>query len=426
MVSKVSHLCRSFRIFADTNDRYKSIIPKARLISLSAPFLSYLRADGIRLPPDPAPAEDSWDDDSSVDGTDELEAVKSDPFAEWASIHTKIQETIAELKGSVFPKLNWSAPKDATWMVAGNSMECRTANDVYLLLKSSDFVTHDLEQVFDGCVDEDESEEEREQESQGGNTLEPPKHARSKEEELSRIKYHLVLRQTIPALNPALEFRCFVRERELLCICQRDLNYFSFLPALAPNLNSKIRDFFHDHLRRSFPDESFAFDVYIPQPYVRVWLIDINPWAPRTDPLLFSWLEILTITGPGPGKSFGDMERNVVRLSLNCDRNSSLSNRPEHTSNGHYSEEDLEDIDDVDADTEEEEDIFIPEFRLVNKDDPEAYNFNTPQYSAHKMPKDVVDASADGEAGLREFMGTWREISAKQEREYKEERDAEM
>jgi hypothetical protein len=37
-----------------------------------------------------------------------------------------------------------------------NSMECATPNDIYLLLKSSDFVTHDLEHAFDGCEEEEE------------------------------------------------------------------------------------------------------------------------------------------------------------------------------------------------------------------------------------------------------------------------------
>ena len=70
-----------------------------------------------------------------------------------------------------------------------------------------------------------------------------------------------------------------------------------------------------------------------------------------------------------------------------------------------------------DVESDEEEDIFTPEFRLVNRDDPEAYAFNTPKYSAHKLPKDVVDASVDGPAGLQEFMGTWREIVRRQEDE---------
>ena len=78
-------------------------------------------------------------------------------------------------------------------------------------------------------------------------------------------------------------------------------------------------------------------------------------------------------------------------------------------------------LDEEENNIDQESFLFTPEFRLVNRDDPEAYSFNTPQYSAHKLPRDVVDASADGEAGLREFMGTWREIVARQEREEREE-----
>ena len=169
-------------------------------------------------------------------------------------------------------------------------------------------------------------------------------------------------------------------------------------------------------LRETFEDENFVFDVYIPGPYERVWLVDINPWAPRTDPLLFSWLEILNMRGREQSDL---MDEGVVRLSLNG--NGTLSNggdgpTPQHEDEptSSSSEEEEEDID---------QEIFTPEFRLVNRDDPEAYSFNTPQYSAHKLPRDVVDASADGEAGLREFLGTWREIVARQEREEREEED---
>lgn len=35
-----------------------------------------------------------------------------------------------------------------------------------------------------------------------------------------------------------------------------------------------------------------VFDVYITRDEARVFLIDINPYAPRTDPLLFSWEEM--------------------------------------------------------------------------------------------------------------------------------------
>ena len=300
------------------------------------------------------------------------------------------------------PKLNWSAPKDSTWISATNSMVCTTPNDIYLLLKSSDFITHDLEQVFDGC--EDESEDECESENEDDEI--------SVDESLAKIPYHLVLRKTIPAFNPALEIRCFARSRHLLCMCQRDLNHFDFLPRLIPKLRSLIQDFFEKNLKRNFTEENFAFDVYIPPPHDRVWLIDINPWAPRTDPLLFSWLEILNMRGEEQG-SANELQDGVVRLSL---IENGFANR------GSDSDDEQQGEDDKSGSEDQEEDAFTPEFRLVNRDDPEAYNFNTPQYSAHKLPKDVVDASADGEAGLREFMGTWREIVARQEKEDREEK----
>ena len=379
--------------------------PKARLIPLSASFLSYLRADGIILPREDIPSSTGSDTDSG----DEEEDEATDPSQAWLEVHQRIKSNLSELGGSVMPKLNWSAPKDATWISATNSMVCTTPNDIYLLLKSSDFITHDLEQVFDDCEEDSddgsESENKDEDEESSG-------------DELSIIPYHIILRKTIPAFNPALEIRCFVRSRHLLCMCQRDLNHFDFLPRLIPKLRSLIQDCFDKNLKKTFPDENFVFDVYIPPPHDRVWLIDVNPWAPRTDPLLFSWLEILNMKGEEQGGA-DRLQDGVVRLSLHG--NGSI-NQMQELDDDQGDEEEEESGDEESGD--EEEDIFTPEFRLVNRDDPEAYNFNTPQYSAHKLPKDVVDASADGEAGLREFMGTWREIVARQEKEDHEEMDS--
>lgn len=356
------------------------------------------------------------------DDDDEEETEQSeDPSQAWHDIHQKIKSTVAELNASVMPKLNWSAPKDATWIAATNSMDCRTANDVYLLLKSSDFVTHDLEQVFDDCVDDSEDENDSAGESSSESESEVDE-AAYKSISLSKIPYHLILRKTIPNFNPSLEFRCFARSRHLLCLCQRDLNHFSFLPPLVSQLRSLIQDFFDKNLQRTFPDENFVFDVYIPPPHNRVWLIDINPWAPRTDPLLFSWLEILNMRGAEHGTAVPETEPSFVRLSLNG--TSPNTNPYNEDQNGHITPPTSLSSDEEDEETAVDDEldiIFTPEFRLVNRDDPEAYSFNTPQYSAHKLPKDVVDATADGASGLREFMGRWREIVGRQEREDAEE-----
>jgi hypothetical protein len=221
-------------------------------------------------------------------------------------------------------------------------MECRTPNDIYLLLKSSDFVTHDLAHAFDDTEDSPET---------------------------PHIPYHLVLRKWI-MLNPSVEFRCFVRNRTLIALCQRDLNHFEFLFNMQGKLRDAIQEFFELRLKDTFPDPNFTFDVYIPPPHDRVWLMDINPWAHRTDPLLFSWMELLTL--PGPATPVGN-------------------------TNDELDEDEVIDTG------------FVPEFRLVKRDDPEAYGFTTPQYSAHKLPRDVVDASRGGEGNLREFAMQWQE-----------------
>lgn len=236
-------------------------------------------------------------------------------------------------------------------------MECRTPNDIYLLLKSSDFVTHDLEQAFDGCDDDEEID----------------------------IPYHLALRKHV-LLHASLEFRCFVRRRRLIAICQRDLNHYDFLGKdnMQQRLRKAIQTFYDDKLKDNFPDESFAFDVYIPPPHNRVWLIDINPWAIRTDPLLFSWKEILTLPEPDTEES-----------------------KTEHEQDDQEETEEEEDAD--------EDFSFEPELRIVNRNDPEAYGFNSSKYSAHKMPRDVVDASQNGGGGLREFAQEWKDIMARHE-----------
>ena len=382
------------------HSRYRTITPKARLIPLSQPFLDYLRADGITLPAEDHEIQNSTDTDSGIfsastspaDSDSEDDA--SDPSLEWLDIHHKIRDIIKELKGSVYPKLNWSAPKDATWIAATNSMECRTTNDIYMLLKSSDFITHDLEQAYDGCEEEHNGERV----------------------DTESIPYHLILRKTIPALVTSLEFRCFIRNRDLLCICQRDLNHYGFLSSLVPKFRRLLHEFFRDYLQLTFPDENFVFDVYIPPPYGRVWLIDINPWAPRTDPLLFSWLEILQMRGPNdcieaPEEFLENVEEIFDNLQVkSSNNNSDISSQPHRTEDADKEVEDGGSVDDEDVG-------FLAEFRLVNRDDPEAYSFNTPQYSAHKLPREVVDACGDGEAGLRDFMGQWRDILKEQQAE---------
>ncbi|ATY63418.1 cell cycle control [Cordyceps militaris] len=360
--------------------RYRSSCIKSRIIPIPAEFSAYLQEDGIILADDNDILGEAQDDEwqgsgattshnvqQAADDSDDDEASPLPPNERFPETHQKIKDTIEELGGEVAPKLNWSSPKDAKWISAHqNTLKCTSPNDIYLLLKSSSFISHDLTHAFDGCT-----------------SIEPSR-------PFSPV---LVLR---PYFTPhvALEFRCFVKHRQLIAISQRDLNYYKFLEGLRPNLWRKITKFYKETLRHTFPDASFAFDIYVPENSLaddglgKVRLMDINPWAIRTDALLFSWEELLQqevarpLYGPPAGVDAGDV------------------------SGGETTADEFDDdmLEDYSPDR-------LPELRIVEKDDPGAYNFSTPQYSAHKLPKEVVDASLAGQGGLREFAQQWKNIT---------------
>lgn len=359
--------------------KYRTSCIKSRIIPLSPEFVDYVREDGIILADEDGTGSDDdeeWEatpstirppiheveSDSDSDDTDE--PPKPPPNQRFPELHQLIQDKIAELGGAVAPKLNWTAPKDATWISPHqNTIKCTSPNDVYLLLKSSNFITYDLEHAFDDCTP-----------MAGSGINQAP------------FKPVLVLRSYF---NPhtAMEFRCFVKHRNLVAISQRDLNYFEFLRPLKADIVAKISQLFNNKLRYTFPDGNFVFDVYIPEgenePLSRARLIDVNAWAPHTDSLLFSWQELLDLEVPGP--ILGVMGEEGVR--------------DESTGTDDETTED------------EEDDDYVPELRLIDKEDQAAFNYSSPQYSAHKLPKDVVDAGMSGGGGMREFARKWREMT---------------
>ncbi|KAK9453695.1 D123-domain-containing protein [Dipodascopsis uninucleata] len=373
--------------YSSWHAKYKNHTPRSKILRpVEKGFMDYLLSDGIFLPPEGETAEwsDSDDDDQikrieedlnalstksegengneqsrgtgeskepddeEDDDEDHLSTAEIDPSTVFQELDRQIKDILDEY-GAVTPKLNWSSPRDATWITTTNSLKCVTAGDIYLILKSSDFIIHDLLYPFEDCTDTDEQAPEQ-----------APEQANSS---LPLQEIELILRKWVN-FNPSMEFRCFVRNRELIAISQRSEHFYDFLEPLKETLSCLIEDFFADVLQDTFPDPNFCFDVYIPKPEdKKVWLVDINPFAPRTDTLLFSWYEL-----------------------LNLDDIASSSASP----------------------------IESPEFRLVSESEG-IHSFSRKPFSSNMVPRDVVDASIQGGgAGIASFAKQWREMLEKQ------------
>jgi len=337
-------------------EKFEKCTIKSIILPLPAEVLSYLQDDGtLVLPEDSQPEttflrNDEYDDEQeSVNswGSDANEpSLKGPKFEEF---NGKVRDALKKLGGSAFPKLNWSSPKDASWIALNNSLRCYTPGDVFLLMKSSIFVTHDLTCPFKDCDDD-------------CNTEEP-------------VLYYLILRKWIE-INPSHEFRCFVRNKELIGISQRDVSQnYACIPAQQNNIQSDIVSFWHENIENRFPLSDYVFDVYRPTKD-KVILIDFSPFGATTDQLLFTWEEL-----KDKKEEDDDIQScplimeeeeysgsDVISLSLN-DLNMNDSNR-------------------IAMQTSEDEDNG-PEFRYINS----TTGVQPGPYMQYGLPVDIVDLS---------------------------------
>ncbi|KAI9058194.1 D123-domain-containing protein [Trametes sanguinea] len=258
--------------FSSWYPRFSSHSIKSTVIRpLSAAFREYLDSDGVFVPEgaEDLPAESTLSDDEG-EQDDADEPVK---FA-FPELDARIREVIADY-GAAFPKLNFSSPRDAAWMLPASSpLKCMSPADVYLLLKSSDFVQHDLnpELVFDGC--------------------EP---AHTADASSSPYELELVLRKWYP-VDRARELRCFVRQENLIAISQRDPNYYDFWNEreTQEKVVDAVTSFWEKHIKGKWEQTQgdYTFDFLLTRDLSRGHIVDFNPYLPRTDPLLFSYEEL--------------------------------------------------------------------------------------------------------------------------------------
>eukprot|EP00537_Pseudo-nitzschia_pungens_P010930 CAMPEP_0172391300 /NCGR_PEP_ID=MMETSP1061-20121228/7737_1 /TAXON_ID=37318 /ORGANISM="Pseudo-nitzschia pungens, Strain cf. pungens" /LENGTH=399 /DNA_ID=CAMNT_0013121885 /DNA_START=158 /DNA_END=1357 /DNA_ORIENTATION=- len=261
-------------------------IPSVIITDLPMPdFKNYLLSDGVKLPRGATKISSCAGVRSKNEESDDDEDENDSNF-HFPELNRQILETINERfpsTGAVLPKLNWSAPRDATWINEG-TMKCKTPGDVYLLLKSSDFCTHDiLNHSLQDSRDYNSPNEDGNIDCSSSSDISPP--------------LQLILRKWCN-LNPSMEFRCFVRRHELLGISQRQHSvHFPHLKHDRDRIYDLIHDFFEDYVKHRFADGSigsFVLDVFLDKKD-RIWVVDFNPWARTSDSLLYEWSELISM-----------------------------------------------------------------------------------------------------------------------------------
>ncbi|KAL5635767.1 hypothetical protein ACGC1H_004543 [Rhizoctonia solani] len=286
------------------NFQHKTI--KTTIITgLGEDFRAYLESDGLIIPEgaeDRQPTgELSSDEEIESDNDNDNDSGSMARFS-FPELDRQIRQAISNYN-AVFPKLNWTAPKDAGWMLTSSGpLRCTSPADVYLLLKSSDFAMHDLDnnRVFEGCIDNSHSR--RNQGTNGFNSLLPESVPNSTVTSLdpgetgSGVQLELVLKKWYE-IERSREVRCFIRDNRLLAISQRDPNFFEhLLPQETQNLmRSTIFAFWNREVRSKFANgqvSSYVMDLLLTRDLSRAHIVDFNPYAPRTDPLLFEWAEL--------------------------------------------------------------------------------------------------------------------------------------
>ncbi|GFQ93016.1 cell division cycle protein 123 homolog [Trichonephila clavata] len=258
---------------------FKKVTIKSIILPLPDEFVSYILKDGIVLPKNSGfgysvPANDS-DTESDNDTEETWEDNEEDePEApEFLDFDNSIKDAIETLDGKVFPKLNWSSPRDASWIAFNNSCCCTTVSDIYLLLKGSNFITHDLTQSYMLCEDFNELQ------------------LNNSESTDQKEKFYLVLRRWTE-IDPSGEFRCFVQNGVFIGISQREHSlYFDHIDHHKDAIVEDIVNFYQHHIQSKFPCDNYIFDVYR-KTKEKVYLIDFNPFGVVTESLLFSWDEL--------------------------------------------------------------------------------------------------------------------------------------
>lgn len=206
-------------------------------------------------------------EDSEEDSEEEEE---EEEIPEFPELQQQLQTILEKYNNECFVKLNWSAPTDAVFMLLNNSPKCTSVHDIFLLLKSSNRVIFDLEEMFKDCHLAEKitnDEDENDIENLASSTTTSPS-----------FDPVLVVKKWAN-LNPSQEFRVFVFKEEIVGICQRECTtYFDFLSTQKKSIEEDILKFYEEKIANRFNHYlknckfitlfTFYFSLFLIQPFL--------------------------------------------------------------------------------------------------------------------------------------------------------------
>ena len=140
------------------------------------------------------------------------------------------------------------------WLTVSGNLRCSNADEILLLLKSSDAVAHDLCYAYAQCCDE-AADAKRDTPPQ----LVLKRWCALRERGQCGCALRLHARARFH-LEPAMEFRCFVRGSRLVGACQRHTaDFFPFLAESRARLSEQLDAFHDEHVADAFPHPDCAF-----------------------------------------------------------------------------------------------------------------------------------------------------------------------
>ncbi|OCF37012.1 cytoplasmic protein [Kwoniella heveanensis BCC8398] len=366
-------------------DTFEDISFESTIIDLAAlgeeeAFLQWLEEDSIFLPEGSegrhASASVTITEEQSVPSTrrrtrsspssrngshtsDDVDTESEAPVYNLPKLNEAIRSALDKYGGAVFPKLNWTSPKDAAFILpqtAAGPLHCTSPADVYLLLKSSDFIHHDLDpaRAYAGIG----SDHDR------------------------RHRVEIVLKR-FEDLIPSREVRCFVRNNLLIGVSQRDTVFYDHLQNEDTRIQicDTVRSFWEDEIRENFAGgEDYIFDLYLSPNLSSARIIDFNPYRDSTDPLTFTYEDL----------------RNIVQEAFEP-----LSTTVPQTSSKAHTES---------ADESTAKRTRLPVFRYIDSKAHPDVNRNAPAYQSNMMPLEMLEMSQG--LNMAEFKEAWDEALA--------------